>query len=433
MSHPDLDDAAQARLRALADPASPAPHTDPGSAIVAASPADAPSADRRTSFKRRVREAARPVTDPALDRLAGLVAGRLRNNLRSEYDELAIEVETMRATHTALQQAFEGVNAFGTGDAARRIAATEINAELMKAELAAFRAALHELGQAIAPAAGLDGVPARFAELREQINAIDRRVRAAAGSPTTAAPDDREASVGSGSVTDSATGGFDYVGFERRFRGDSDAVLTILTERYAELLRDHQPVLDFGCGRGELVGALSSSGINAEGVDPDAGMVAEARGNGRTVHLGDGIEYLRGLPEHSLGAIISVHVVEHLPLPVLVELLELAASRLRPGGVFVAETPNPMSLIVLGNSYILDPTHVWPLHPSLMTFLAERAGFRAAELAFYAPAEAYELPAIEPGPDRPDWVDQINDVIERLNAVLFGPQEYAIITRTPPA
>ena len=82
----------------------------------------------------------------------------------------------------------------------------------------------------------------------------------------------------------------------------------------------------------------------------------------------------RRLPEQSLGSIISVHVVEHLPLATLVELLELAATRLRPGGIFVAETPNPASLIVLGNSYILDPTHVWPLHPSLLTFLCERAG-----------------------------------------------------------
>ena len=162
-------------------------------------------------------------------------------------------------------------------------------------------------------------------------------------------------------------------------------------------------------------------------------MVAEAQGNDRAVHLGDGIEYLRALAPHSLGAIVSVHVVEHLPLPVLVELLELAASRLVPGGLFVAETPNPMSLIVLGNSYILDPTHVWPLHPSLMTFLAERAGFRDVELAFYSPAEAYRLTPVDAGPDAPQWVEEINDALGRLNDVLFGPQEYATIARTPPA
>jgi hypothetical protein len=101
--------------------------------------------------------------------------------------------------------------------------------------------------------------------------------------------------------------------------------------------------------------------------------------------------------------------------------------------VFVAETPNPMSLIVLGNSYVLDPTHVWPLHPSLMTFLAERAGFRDVELRFYSPAEDYRLAPIDAGPDAPEWIGELNHGIERLNDVLFGPQEYAIVARTPPA
>ena len=162
-------------------------------------------------------------------------------------------------------------------------------------------------------------------------------------------------------------------------------------------------------------------------------MVEEAVGHGRAVHLGDGLEYLRALPPHSLGSVISVHVAEHLPLPVLVELFELAATRLRPGGIFIAETPNPMSLIVLGNSYILDPTHVWPLHPSLMTFLAERAGFRDVELQFASPADDYRMPLVDAGPDGPAWVSEINVAIERLNHVLFGPQEYALIATTPPA
>ena len=197
----------------------------------------------------------------------------------------------------------------------------------------------------------------------------------------------------------SGSSGFDYVGFERRFRGDSETVLATLADRYAPLLSEHQPVLDFGCGRGELVEVLAGRGIDAAGVDPDVGMVEEAVGHGRAVHLGDGLAYLRALEPHSLGALISVHVVEHLPLPVLVELLELAATRLRPGGIFIAETPNPMSLIVLGNSYILDPTHVWPLHPSLLTFLAERAGFRDVDLRFYSPADDYRLAPIVAGPD----------------------------------
>ncbi len=427
MSHPDLSAAEQMRLVALAHdrvPESPAT-TEPRPRL-----GDAPVVlRRRARIKQRIVIAAKPVAIPALDRLVGLVANRLRHSLRSEYDQLAATVELMRAQHSELQRALDGINAFGAGPASVRLDALEINSELMKAELGAFRASLDGVGQAIAPGAGVAGVPARFAELREQVNALDRHTRAL-GSP--GATQSGSESLPPATPTIAPTGGFDYVGFERRFRGDSKVVLETLADRYGPLLSEHQPVLDFGCGRGELVEVLASRGLQAMGVDPDVGMVAEAQGHGRAVHLGDGLEYLRGVEANTLGAVISVHVAEHLPLAVLVELFELAATRLRPGGIFIAETPNPMSLIVLGNSYILDPTHVWPLHPSLMTFLAERAGFRDVELRFYSPADDYRLAPITAGPDSPPWVAEINTALGRLNDVLFGPQEYALIARTPP-
>ena len=428
MSHPDLNPDAQTRLTAAVGQPLP---TDPTAGPEETPP---PGSGRRARLRIRVREATRPVADPALDRLAALVAGRIRHTLRTEYDHLSAAVELLRAEHTVLRDALLQTGAMGGAAPLPRLNALEINAELMKGEFAAFRATVDQLGQAIAPAAGLAGVPARFAELREQVNALDRRARMverAAASGTSSAV--TEAVPLSEPVAASGTAGFDYVGFERRFRGDSDAVLATLAQRYTTELRDHQPVLDFGCGRGELVAVLADRGIDAAGVDTDAGMVEEALGHGRNVHLGDGLAYLRALEPNSLGALISVHVVEHLPLPVLLELLELAASRLAPGGVFIAETPNPMSLIVLGNSYILDPTHVWPLHPSLLTFLAERAGFRDVNLRFYSPADDYRLAPITAGPDAPEWIGQINRALEQLNQVLFGPQEYALIAHTPPA
>ena len=146
----------------------------------------------------------------------------------------------------------------------------------------------------------------------------------------------------------------------------------------------------------------------------------------------DVLAWLRRRPPHSLGAIFSAHLAEHLELDVLLEFIDLARSRLVPGGVFVAETPNPESLIVLGNSYILDPTHVRPLHPSLMSFFCENAGFRDVRLRFFAPAEGYHLPLVE-GEDVPAWAAPINTAFARLNKVLFGPQEYAVVATTPPA
>lgn len=428
MSHPDADPDTLARLAAELREGQ---GDTPGGALHPAPAEPEPEpVPARSRWKQAMKRATKPVADPALDRLAVRVADLLKHRLDRQYSDLLVRDNMMQAEIAALREERAPELARLTRDALARVAGLEINLELMKGELQAFDDALEQLGRAIAPGAGFVGVPERFAELRERVNALDRRLRASTtnGPAPPAAPADATEREPAKSGSSS---GFDYVGFEGRFRGDSATVLATLEERYLRLLEAHQPVLDFGCGRGELVATLREHDIEAEGVDPDAGMVEQAQSRGLPVHRADGIDWLRALPEQSLGSIISVHVVEHLPLATLVELLELAATRLRPGGIFVAETPNPASLIVLGNSYILDPTHVWPLHPSLLTFLCERAGFRDVRLEFHAPAEDYQLPPIDAGPDGPAWVDDLNGRLAQLNEVLFGPQEYAAIATTP--
>ena len=201
-------------------------------------------------------------------------------------------------------------------------------------------------------------------------------------------------------------------------------------ERYVELLAAHAPVVDVGCGAGGLLAALREAGIESRGVDLDAGMVAEAQASGLDVVQGDGLSYLENQADGSLGAITAIHVIEHLVFADLCRFLDLAAAKLRPGGVLVCETPNPTALIVLGHSYILDPTHKWPLHPSLMTFLCERAGFADVDVRFHSPADFFAVPLLDEGVDAPPQVATINEALHRLNSVLFGPQEYAIVAST---
>ena len=74
-------------------------------------------------------------------------------------------------------------------------------------------------------------------------------------------------------------------------------------------------------------------------------------------------------------------VVEHLPPATLVRSLELAVEKLRPGGVLVAETINPLSPLALRN-YFADLTHSQPLVPETLALLAEQAGFREVETRF---------------------------------------------------
>ena len=308
--------------------------------------------------------------------------------------------------------------------------AASINLELLTGEVRSVIQALEDLGMAIAPAAGLPGAGERLSELRERVNGLDRRLRTLQAQATTPAPGPGRAGAGPGPAAPSSAL-FDYVGFERRFRGDPEAVAAALAERYLDLLVANPPVVDIGCGRAELVEMLARRDVEAIGVDTDPSMVAEARDRGLDVRQVDGNSFLRSREPGSLGAIIATHLVEHLEFADLVELLELAATRLRPGGVLIAETPNPTSLVVLGNSFILDPTHLRPLHPSLLTFLCEGAGFRDVRLRFHAAATDYHLPMID-DPDAPPWTKRVNDAFAKLNSVLFGPQEYALIAAAAP-
>ena len=76
----------------------------------------------------------------------------------------------------------------------------------------------------------------------------------------------------------------------------------------------------------------------------------------------------------------------------LLRLLELAALKLRPGGLLVAETINPLSPLAL-RSYFADLTHAQPLVPETLALLARQAGFREVETRFLnEPAERLDDP-----------------------------------------
>jgi SAM-dependent methyltransferase len=390
--------------------------------------APAPVAGPRRRAMRLAKRAARQL-------LGERGVDKLRGYLRVD-EALRMGGESLRRT-AELEQQVASMQRYALGAelVQAEAHAASINLELLKGEVRSVIQTLDDLGMAIAPAAGLAGAGERLSELRERVNGLDRRLRtlqAQATTPAPAAPAPAPPAAAGSVQAPPSSALFDYVGFERRFRGDPEAVAAALAERYLDLLVANPPVVDIGCGRAELVEMLAKRGVEAIGVDTDPSMVAEARDRGLDVRQVDGNSFLRSREPGSLGAIIATHLVEHLEFADLVELLELAATRLRPGGVFIAETPNPTSLVVLGNSFILDPTHLRPLHPSLLTFLCEGAGFRDVRLRFHAPASDYHLPMIDE-PDAPPWTKRINEAFAKLNQVLFGPQEYALIATAAPA
>jgi SAM-dependent methyltransferase len=406
------------------------PPPDQATEEVAPEPAPAPVArpgPRRRAVRLAKRVAHRVLGERGVDKLRGYL--RVDEALRMGGESLRRTAELEQQVASMQRAALEAELVQAEAHAA------SVNLELLKGEVRSVIQTLEDLGMAIAPAAGLAGAGERLSELRERVNGLDRRLRslqAQAAAPVQSAPVQSGPAAAAPAAAAPSSALFDYVGFERRFRGDPEAVAAALAERYLDLLVANPPVVDIGCGRAELVEMLTRRGVEAIGVDTDPSMVAEARDRGLDVRQVDGSSFLRGREPGSLGAVIATHLVEHLEFADLVELLELAATRLRPGGLFIAETPNPTSLVVLGNSFILDPTHLRPLHPSLLTFLCEGAGFRDVRLRFHAPATDYQLPMID-DPDAPPWAKRVNDAFAKLNSVLFGPQEYALIATAAPA
>jgi O-antigen chain-terminating methyltransferase len=246
-------------------------------------------------------------------------------------------------------------------------------------------------------------------ELEERLARLERRGPAAGGTtaPVTVAAQPAAAAVP------------DYFAFESRMRGSVDSIRD-RQRLYVDVLREAAPVLDAGCGRGELLGLLRNAGVEARGIDADADMVAYARGDGLDVEQADLVEYLERATDASLGAIFMGQVVEHLPAPTLVQTFRLAAAKLRPGGLLVAETINPLSPIALRN-YFADLTHAQPLVPETLELLARQSGFAETEIRFLnEPAERLTEPD--------DPVIAAN--VRRLNGLLFAPLDYALIART---
>lgn len=169
-----------------------------------------------------------------------------------------------------------------------------------------------------------------------------------------------------------------YSMLEDRFRGD----IALIRERQSQYLpvvlnqvSPTQPLLDIGCGRGEWLTLLTDSGIAARGVDTNVAFVEECRTQGLNVELGRVPDYLTHIDDQSLGAITLFQVAEHLDFATLTDLFEQCHRVLMPGGVLLLEFPNIRSLMVGATTFWIDPTHHRPLHPQVVEFLVQQAGF----------------------------------------------------------
>lgn len=217
-----------------------------------------------------------------------------------------------------------------------------------------------------------------------------------------------------------------YSAFEDRFRGGRD-IVRARVEPYVDIVSsagagsEEAPVVDVGCGRGEWLELLKERGLHAFGIDLNDEFAHSASGQGLKVIHGDAIVELRNVPAGSVGAVSSMHLVEHLPFDRVVALIESARVALRDGGVLILETPNPENIDVATHYFYMDPTHRNPLPPEMLRWVVEACGFSEAKILRLS--EHRPLVAPEPVSPYSEAAAAVNHYVARTRVA----PDYAIV------
>ena len=223
-----------------------------------------------------------------------------------------------------------------------------------------------------------------------------------------------------------------YASFEQTFRGEREQIkqraahyLGTLADAGIEPGDDEGVVLDLGSGRGEWLEVLAEHGYHGRGVDSNRGMLKASESRGHEVVEADALDYLRAQPNGSFAAITSMHMVEHMPHPAVIQLLDEALRVLRPGGVLILETPNPENVLVGSCMFYMDPTHLHPIPPQLLRWTVQMRGFEQVEIERLS--EHRGSPDLKPVSDEVPGAVQINQMVAWFTA----PPDYAVVARKP--
>lgn len=222
-----------------------------------------------------------------------------------------------------------------------------------------------------------------------------------------------------------------YFLFEEKFRGSTEDIKK-RQSIFVKYFQNGHYVLDIGCGRGEFLSVLKENGISGKGIDMDEDMVLYCKKNGLDVDEADALSYLGSLADKSLDGVYSGQVVEHLQPGELIEMVKLCHDKMKYGTFFIAETINPLCLSIFAASFYMDLSHVKPVHPETIKFLLESVGFRDIQFEFFSPfPEEAKLSKLEINEsmtfkEKAD-LEAMNRNIDKLNSLLYGYQDYAVI------
>jgi O-antigen chain-terminating methyltransferase len=359
-------------------------------------------------------------------------------------DQLFIQTNSFQAEYNALAEAVRGVRS-EFNNAAEHLRHLQVQADQVTAVAADLQRELSsraehdkrlgehlgaETAQRAAVRHDLESLEQRHtsdsafikAELSLQSELVHKLIdRASARSPA------KSKLVVDGELSDTAAHRLDafYFSFENRFRGPREEIKRRL-RFYLPIVENcragkrGRPIVDLGCGRGEWLELLREQKLTATGVDLNKTMIDQCKQRALNVVQADALEFLRGLPDHSHGAITGFHIIEHLPLDTLVSLIAETFRVLHPGGVAIFESPNCKNLTVGACNFYIDPTHRNPVFPETAQFMLEGAGFERVTLEYLSPVETTEIGAMA-------------EQSAHLKELLYGPRDFGVVGYKPAA
>jgi 2-polyprenyl-3-methyl-5-hydroxy-6-metoxy-1,4-benzoquinol methylase len=169
-----------------------------------------------------------------------------------------------------------------------------------------------------------------------------------------------------------------YADFIDMFRPDFD-VLANQLKYVSSWLPSSGKAVDLGAGRGEMVTVLENHGLDAFGIDADQSVVNEAQSRGINIRLQGITDFLNSENSQQYEVVTAIHVVEHVAYDILEDWLRGIHKVLKPGGIFIAETPNPHAIDAF-KAFWVDVTHVRPYYPESLLHMVHSAGFKKAEI-----------------------------------------------------
>ena len=161
-----------------------------------------------------------------------------------------------------------------------------------------------------------------------------------------------------------------------------------MVQLYSRLLGPFLPknksvrILDVGCGMGFAMSTLKSLGYhNLEGFDCDEGQVQAAQSadlNVRLVPVEQTLSFLLSA-RASYDYVMSLDVLEHIPVNVVMEVVAAIAACLKPEGSFLCTVPNANNVIAERWRYN-DWTHHNSFTEHSLDFLLFNGGFHDIQI-----------------------------------------------------